>query len=109
MGLGNADEGLGLCFGQADAEVLEAHPRIHHHGDRAAFEQSEGEGKEIQTGLDHQHGADAAADPNGLQPAGKISAGFVELLERQRFTRPKRHRKACPAGAGPWRASGRRC
>ena len=94
MGLGNADEGLGFCFGQTDTEVREAHPWIHHDGNGAAFEQSEGEREEIEARLDHQHRADATADPDGLQTVRNGSAGFVELLERQRFTGPKRHGKA---------------
>ena len=73
------DERLRLGLLQADAEALNAHARVDQDDHRPDFEEGEGEGKEIESGRHHQHGADAAADAERLQSGGQAVALVVQL------------------------------
>lgn len=79
MGLGNSNECLGLCVLQAFAEVADSHAGVNHNEDGAGLEQGKRQRKEIEAGLDHQHGSHAAADADAVQSGGDAIALFVQL------------------------------
>src|SRR5262245_46899049 len=65
--LRDADERLGLCLAQTDAEVLDAHARVDEDDDCADLEQRERQGEEFEARRDHEHRAHAAPDADLVQ------------------------------------------
>src|SRR5262249_6975345 len=90
VGPGDADEGLRPGLAEADLEVADAHAWVDEHDDGAELEQGEGQGVELQAGRHHDHGRNAAADAELVEPTCQAIALTVELGESPAALPPRR-------------------
>ena len=81
--LGDADENLGGGLAQARPQRLEANPRIDQNGNDCCLEEREGEGEEVEAGLDHDGRPGSRVDARLGQPAGNPVAVLVKLTKGQ--------------------------
>ncbi len=77
--LRNADEDFGRGLATALPQITQADPRVDQHRDHARLEQGEYQGKEVEPGADHHHGAGTVVDSKRPQATGDSIAVLVKL------------------------------
>ncbi len=79
MSFRNAYKSLRLCFGQANLEILQPHPRINQNRNSANLEQRKGEGKKLKSRRHHQHSPHPPFYPMRLKSESHATTFTVEF------------------------------